>query len=298
MPTSVRKRISNEMPDSQRREPRRWELVRCVHSGPQSRVYLAHPKIADSKPSAAEKADAAYVVKLFALEDDLAMFRARREARVGSTVSHPNVVPVLACDLADKPFHLVMPRLEGAILSDVIRVAQHLPLPRVFWITRQIAQGLAALHRAGWTHGDVKPENIMVSFAGHTTLIDLGFSSPIGSVMQATEPLRTTLAYAAPESFAGQQMVDGSSDIYSLGIVLYRLLTGRLPYDSADEQSLARAHLEQLPPSPRSVNPAIPSQATKLLQRLIAKQPLRRPTSDELVHWLFKLEIDSLRSAA
>jgi serine/threonine protein kinase len=125
----------------------------------------------------------------------------RREAWVGSKVSHPNLLPVLSASIQEPPFYTVSPKLEGLTLAKIIEVRQRLPIPLALWIARQTADGLSTLFEtAGMLHADVKPANIFVAPTGHVTLFDFGFvQTPAEASHWASRPLAGTLAYIAPE---------------------------------------------------------------------------------------------------
>src|SRR3972149_187969 len=151
-----------------------WQLVRLLGEGNLTRVYLSRPADAPSnQPSA-------YVVKLLRKEwwrDPQAIEVQRREAWVGGRVSHPNLLPVLSASVKEPPFYVVMPRLDGASLAQILTEQGRLDIPVALWIARQTADALAALFDAtGMIHSDVKPANILVSPTGHATLLDFGFA--------------------------------------------------------------------------------------------------------------------------
>ncbi len=214
--------------------------------------------------------------------------------QVARCVAHPHVVPVLAAELETPPYYLAMPFLVGHSLADYLKAGGSLDLPVLFWIARQVAEALEALQHGGWMHGDVKPNNLVVSPTGHTTLIDLGFAAPAahsGSI--ADRPLVGTLCYMAPELLYSSFGGDSQADVYSLGVVLFEMLTGRLPFDAQDVAELALKHRQQLPGDVRSLVPQVPLRAARLVQQMLAKDPLRRPTPGELVERLIALEIET-----
>ena len=148
---------------------------------------------------------------------------------MGQSVSHPHLVPVLAASVLEPPRLLVMPWLEGASLQARLAAGETFNIPKALWIARQTAEALDGLHAAGWMHGDVTPGNIHVSPAGHVTLIDLSFarrSDEIGSA--ADRPIMGTCSYIAPEYLTSALRPDIRSDIYSLGVVLFEMLSGRV----------------------------------------------------------------------
>jgi serine/threonine protein kinase len=270
-----------------------WQLVRPLGEGNLTRVYLARPADGPQNQSAA------YVVKVLRKEwwrDPLAIEMQRREAWVGSKLSHPNILPVLSVSVEDPPFYIVTPKLDGATLSQMILDRGRLGVPLALWIARQVAEGLAALLDAtGMIHTDVKPDNILVSPTGHATLIDFGFVQTAAEASQwATRPLAGTLAYIAPEMVTSALAAGPQADIYSLGVTLYEMLTGNRPWNTDDPTQLAALHREAKPADIRQQRPELSQPIADLVQSMLAKNPLRRPGSTrELATRLVRLEIES-----
>jgi serine/threonine-protein kinase len=152
---------------------------------------------------------------------------------------------------------------------------------------------MAALHREGWMHGDIKPSNIFVSPEGHVTLLDLGFARRIDAAEPVAERCVTgTYNYIAPEMVARGLPIDVRSDMYSLGVVLFEMLAGRLPFPGASAAELARQHREVRVPDLSQFAPHLPREACRLVHEILAKEPLRRPqTPAELVDRLLRLEV-------
>jgi serine/threonine-protein kinase len=205
-------------------------------------------------------------------------------------VQHSQLATVLA-DHSDSDLpHLVLPYLDGVALRRVVE-AGPVRLPSALLFVRQIAEALAALHDAGWLHSDVKPENILVGASGHATLLDLGLARQLGSeACSARYVLATTLAYAAPESFSEGEWLSGAADIYSLGIVLWELLTGRPPF-VGEAVEIIDLHRRETPPDLRSLRPDVTDELASLVRIMLAKEPLRRPEAQRLVRLLAEQEI-------
>jgi serine/threonine-protein kinase len=195
-----------------------------------------------------------------------------------------------------------MPRLRGASLAETLASVRTCSVPRALWIARQAAQALAAMHEAGWLHLDVKPANIMLDPSGHCTLIDLDLSQPSRQpAFFSSCDVRGTLAYTAPELYTSATSAQPASDVYSLGIVLYEALCGRLPFCCDSPGAFVEAHLRQIPPSARTFQLDLPVEVGRLVSRMLAKQPERRPSCDgELQDELARLEIGTfgMRAAA
>jgi serine/threonine-protein kinase len=270
-----------------------WQLVRLLGEGNLTRVYQARP----ADVSAGQRA--VYAVKLLRKEwwrEPAAIEVQRREAWVGSQVSHPNLLPVLSASVRQPPFYVVTPKLDGTSLAQILTEHGRLDVPLALWIARQVADGLASLHEAtGMIHTDVKPANVFVSPTGHTTLFDFGFAqTPAEARHWSTRPLAGTLAYIAPELITSALAADVRSDVYSLGVTIYEMLTGRRPLESDDPGELATLHREAKPADVRQLRPDASDELASLVHSMLAKDPLRRPASaKELADQLVRLEIDS-----
>jgi len=289
-----------------------WELVELVAEGAFSRVYRARAGAGDAaRPPA-------YAVKRLKPEladDCVAIQLLRREARVGSAIHHPRLAPILAANVERPPYYLVMPWLSGSTLEAIISrqssddrpqnarngrrpvalqpILAPLSLIHSLWFTRQIAEALAALDAAGWTHSDVKPANVMVSPDGHATLIDLGLARRPADEDHSIDRAQVgTPNYMAPELFVSMVRPDIRSDIYSLGVLLFELLTGKTTHQAEPSRAGAiprRLTAFDLRDLPRAAPPGV----AQLVQQMLAGEPLRRPQKPaEVVDALTALEIE------
>jgi serine/threonine protein kinase len=167
----------------------------------------------------------------------------QREARAGLAVQHPHLVHLLRTHVTRPPYFLVMELLPGESVRQSLQRDSRLDVPSVLRIARQTAQVLAALHRKGFLHGDIKPENIRLLGTGTVKLIDLGFAHRPGENARFIQQgfMMGTANYLAPELCAFEAHADERSDLFSLGVTLFEMLTGQLPYPSAPSTRLYAA---------------------------------------------------------
>lgn len=238
-----------------------WRLMGLLHRGRWCDLYTAQPADASGSP----RSD--YVVKITQQTvqmDPEAARQIRSEAAAATSAHHPHLISVLDAQLQGARPFIVMPRIEGTTLSDLTEHS-HLPLPAALWVVRQAAQALGILHRSGWVHGDVKPENLLMDSRGHVTLIDLGFAQRVGTTSSLR--LMVTPDFAPPEFDADSVVANSAGDIYSLGKTLEKLISD---WETA------------------------PINIKELLQRMTAEKVSDRPAAERLVDQLLKLEIEHL----
>ncbi len=248
----------------------------------------------------AEADDSACAVKV--LRDDwedtaTAIKLLQREARAGLSVKHPSIVRLRDAHVITPPYFLVMNYLGGESLRKRLWDAYRLRVRDAVWIARQVAEGLAALHAAGFLHGDVKPDNIRLTDDGTAVLIDLGFAHRPGenaAFLRAGYVLGTA-NYLAPEQCGSSPEEDFRSDLFSLGVSLFEMLTGRLPYPPGSlHQTFRRHHCDPPADIRRSVG-SLPGSLANLVERLLAHRPQDRPRAPAVVAQLVNLEIATFR---
>jgi len=216
-----------------------------------------------------------------------------REAQAAREIHHPHVVSVLAAQVHEPPYYLVMPQLEGATLRDVLCAAQRPSLAVTLWLARQMAQAILAVSQHGWIHGDVTPANMIVSPDGHLTVIDLGSVRHVDEpAIRGSEPtLLGTPAYLAPEVLTSTLSATCRSDVYSLGAVIFEMLTARPYVDARDVGGVVLAHRQGTLPRLQEIANDVPFDVLRAVDRCLSRDPLRRPDPDALVAQLVSLEI-------
>src|SRR5256714_5357849 len=202
--------------------------------------------------------------------------RFRQEARSAASLNHPNIVSVY--DFGNDPAgaYIVMELIDGEDLASVIRRTGAVPPRQAARLAADVASGLAAAHARGIVHRDVKPGNVLVSRDGRVKVTDFGIARAVADA-QLTMPGLTmgSVHYFSPEQARGEPTTT-ASDVYSLGIVLYELLTGRRPWAGDSAAAIAMARLSGATPSPSAVRTGIPAALEAIVRRAIAPDPARR----------------------
>jgi serine/threonine protein kinase len=230
-------------------------------------------------------------------EQSTAIKLLQREARAGLTVRHPHLVRLRHVHVMRPPYYLVMDLLPGESLRRRLRRDYRVDVPTALWIGRQTAEALTALHRAGFLHGDVKPDNIRLIDAGTAILIDLGFAHRPGenAALRRQGYILGTVNYLAPELCGGDTEADFRSDLFSLGVTLFEMLSGRLPYPPGTFEQTMRRHHSEPPLDIRQHVRPLPATLATLIERLLRRHPGDRPRATAVVQQLIGLEIAALR---
>ena len=199
--------------------------------------------------------------------------RFRREASTAAKLRHPNIVKIYAVGRDGDAVYFAMDFLPTG-LADKLEATPFLPEEFVVRVGIDVARALGFAHREGVVHRDIKVDNILFDSHGNAVVADFGIARAVSGYTNQTG---TNMVVGTPQYFAPEQArakpLDGRADIYSLGVSLYRAATGRLPFEGDDWYEIARQHVEDPPPSPRSINPAISPAFERVLVRCMAKHP-------------------------
>ncbi len=201
--------------------------------------------------------------------------RFMREARLAANLDHPNIVAIYDIGGEGGYYYFVMKYLEGRPLKEIIAQGGPLSLDEVVKIVRQLASALDYAHQQNLVHRDVKPGNVIIAPDGHATLTDFGLAKVVESMkLTASGETIGTLEYMAPEQARGE--TSPASDIYSLGVMTYEMLTGRLPFQGTNQATLLYQHLHEPPPPLHRWNPTIPPEVERVVLKAMAKEPAER----------------------
>jgi len=210
--------------------------------------------------------------------------RFRREAQAAANLSHPNIVPVFDWGEDAGTYFIVMELVEGQSLADVLRGGRTLTASRTAQLGAQVASALGYAHRQGMVHRDVKPGNILITPEAQVKVTDFGIAQAVASEDHLAEEgsVMGTATYFSPEQAEGAA-VDGRSDLYSLGIVLYEMLVGRPPFTGETPLAVSSQHVHGTVTPPSQVNPTVPRDLESIVMKSLSKNPAGRyNTGDEM----------------
>jgi serine/threonine-protein kinase len=250
----------------------RYELEQKIGEGGMARVYRG-------RDIRLNRRIAVKVLHNHYATDPGFLQRFHHEAQAAANLRHPNIVDVYDVGLDGDIHYIVMEYVEGSDLKALLTRNGPLPADQAVAIAEAVAQGLSAAHRMGLVHRDIKPQNIIVGPAGQVKITDFGIAkSALSTAMTETGVTFGTADYISPEQARGQAATP-QSDIYSLGVTIYEMLTGRLPFVGESSIAVALQHVGEEPPLPRMFNPRIPPALESLVLRAMSKEPGARPAS-------------------
>jgi serine/threonine protein kinase len=244
----------------------RYELRRCIARGSMSEVYLGYDRHVRRRVA----------IKVLYGSDEAFILRIEREARAVGTLSHDHILPLYDFGEQRPWYYLVMPYVEGGTLRDYLFQKERLSLEEAGNLLDQIASALQHAHDHGVIHRDVKPSNILRRPDGHTYLVDFGLAKAKQEV-EATSHAGMAVGtpeYMAPEQTNGES--DARSDIYSLGIILYQMLTGCVPFIADSPVTTSLKHIQTIPRPPSEINSAIPPLVEEAILKALMKDPAQR----------------------
>ena len=253
----------------------RYQVVRKLGAGGMANVYLAEDQELGRRV-------AIKILNERHANDEQFVERFRREAKNAAALSHPNIVSIYDRGEAEGTYYIAMEYLDGRSLKELILSRGPAPLNVAIEYVRQILSALRFAHRHGIVHRDIKPHNVLVDAEGRVKVTDFGIARAGASQMTEAGSIVGTAQYLSPEQARGTN-VDQRSDLYSLGIVLYELLTGTLPFNGDTPVEIAMKHLSQTPELPSVLRPELPRELDLVVTRALAKDPDERyQSADEM----------------
>jgi beta-lactam-binding protein with PASTA domain/predicted Ser/Thr protein kinase len=253
----------------------RYRIQRKLGAGGMADVYLAEDQELGRRV-------AIKILNGRHANDDQFIERFRREAKNAAALNHPSIVSIYDRGEAEDTYYIAMEFLDGRTLKELIVSRGAAPINVAIEYARQILSALRFAHRHGIVHRDIKPHNVLVDAEGRVKVTDFGIARAGTSQMTETGSIVGTAQYLSPEQARGGE-VDPRSDLYSLGVVLYELLTGKTPFDGDTPVEIAMKHLSTTPKPPSKLRPEIPPELDKVVLRALAKNPDERyQSADEM----------------
>ena len=247
----------------------RYRLIRVLGEGGMARVHEAEDLRLGRR--------VAVKILLAQFTNDAEFLRRfEQEARHAASLSHPNVVGVFDVGQDGSAHYIVMELVDGQTLKEAIQASGPLPIPEAIRIAIEVCAALTAAHARGLVHRDIKPQNILLTVDGTVKVADFGIARrTAAAALTQTGTVLGSVHYLSPEQARGQE-AGPRADLYALGVTLFEMLTGRLPFDAENPIAVAMQHVQNAPPLPRQFNRAIPPALETIVLRLMAKNPAER----------------------
>ena len=247
----------------------RYEIIKSIGEGGMANVYLAQDTFLDRKV-------AVKVLRGDLANDEKFIRRFQREAYNASSLSHPNIVEMYDVGEDNGTYYIVMEYVEGRTLKQLLKKRGNLTTPEVVDIMLQLTDGIAYAHDKYIIHRDLKPQNIMISDDGKIKITDFGIAVALNSTqLTQTNSVMGSVHYLPPEQASGKGSTI-KSDIYSMGIMLFELLTGKLPFKGENAVEIALKHMKDDIPSAKKLNSSVPQSLENIVMRATAKNPKNR----------------------
>lgn len=247
----------------------RYQILRAIGGGGMANVYLAEDMILDREV-------AIKILRFDFASDDDFIRRFRREAQSAASLDHPNIVSIYDVGEEDDIYYIVMEYVEGMTLKEYIHANGPLHPKEAVRIMEQVVAAMEEAHAKQLVHRDIKPHNILIDNLGNIKVTDFGIAMALSSAtITHTNSVLGSVHYLSPEQARGG-LATKKSDIYSLGIVLYELISGRMPFEGESAVSVALKHLQSEPPSVRRWNPSVPQSVENIILKAMAKDPFYR----------------------
>ena len=255
----------------------RYQLQERLGAGGMAMVYRAHDLTL-------ERTVAIKILRKDFSNDSSFRQRFHQEAKAAANLSHPNIVTVHDFGLYADQLFIIMEYVPGNDLKTLLKGRNRFNPAEALDLVIQACAGIGYAHRAGLVHCDIKPQNMLVTPDNRLKVVDFGIARLMATISpdEQSDVVWGSPQYFSPEQAAGMAP-SPASDVYSLGVVLYEMLTGRLPFIASSAEELARLHRDTLPPSPRRFNPSIPIPLEQILLKVLSKEPSSRyRTADQL----------------
>ena len=247
----------------------RYQIIRTIGEGGMANVYLAHDTILDRNV-------AVKILRGDLADDEKFVRRFQREAIAASSLTHPNIVGMYDVGEDDGKYFIVMEYIDGKTLKSLIKKRGALTLPEVIDIMLQLTDGIACAHDSYIIHRDIKPQNVMILDDGMVKITDFGIAMALNSnELTQTNSVMGSVHYLPPEQASGSGSTI-KSDIYSLGILMFELLTGKLPFKGDNAVEIAIKQMKEPIPSVCKINPEIPQSIENVILKACAKNPKNR----------------------